>query len=67
MCDHIKPSLRKRPDQLKIHVGTNSLKDSVSQTARTEEIMDLAKSIKKSAPEIDVVISRPLARSDILL
>ena len=28
MRDHIKPILRKKPDQLIIHVGTNSLRDS---------------------------------------
>ena len=32
MRDHIKPIIRKKPDQLIIHVGTNSLRDSESPT-----------------------------------
>ncbi|CAB4034407.1 Hypothetical predicted protein, partial [Paramuricea clavata] len=44
MYDYIKPVLRKKPDQVIIHVGTNSLRESESPTSCAEEIVELAKS-----------------------
>ena len=64
MRDHIKPIIRKKPDQLIIHVGTNSLRDSESPTACSEEIIDLVSWAKSAAPGTEVVLSSLTARSD---
>ena len=64
MRDHIKPIIRKKPDQLTIHVGTNSLRDSESPTACSEEIIDLVSWAKSAAPGTEVVLSSLTARSD---
>ena len=42
MRDHIKPTLRKNPDAIVIHVGTNSLRSSTSVPDCAEEIANLA-------------------------
>ncbi|XP_068680373.1 uncharacterized protein [Montipora foliosa] len=64
LCDHVKPILRKKPDRLIIHVGTNSLRESSSPTACAQEIIELARSAKNSSPDTDIVISNLIARSD---
>jgi len=64
MRDHIKPVKRKKPDQLIIHVGTNSLRDSESPTACSEEIIDLISWTKSAATGTEVVSSSLTASSD---
>ena len=65
MRDRIKPILRKKPDQLIIHIGTNSLRDSESPSACCNEIINLVSSmIKRDATNTDVVLSSLTARSD---
>ena len=54
MHDHIKPILRKKPDQLIIHFGTNSLRESESPSACSDEIINLVSSIKRDATDTDV-------------
>ena len=51
MRDHIKPTLRKNPDAIVIHVGTNSLRSSASVRDCAEEIANLATMIgNESSP-----------------
>ena len=64
MRDHIKPIFRKKPNQLIIHVGTNSLRESESPSACSDEIINLVSSIKRDATDTDVVLSSLTARSD---
>ena len=64
MRDLIKPIIRKKPDQLIIHVGTNSLRDSESPTACADEIIDLISWTKSASPETEVVLSSLTARTD---
>ena len=64
MRNHIKPILRKKPDQLIIHIGTNSLRDSESPSACCNEIINLVSSIKRDATNTDVVLSNLTARYD---
>ena len=64
MCDHIKPILRRKPDQQIIHVGANSLRDSESPSACCNEIINHVSSIKRDATNTDVVLSSLTARSD---
>ena len=42
MRDHIKPVLRRNPDAIVMHVGTNSLRSSASVRDCAEEIVNLA-------------------------
>ena len=62
--DHIKPILRKKPDQLIIHVGTNSVRDYENPSTCCNEIINLVSSIKRDATNTDVVLSSLIARSD---
>ena len=62
--DHIKPIIRKKPDQLIIHVGTNSVRDSESPTPCSEEIIHLISWTKSAAPGTEVVLSTLTAHSD---
>ena len=64
MRDHIKPIIRKNPEQLIVHVGTDSLRGSENPTACAEEIIDLTRWIKSAAPESEVALSSLTARSD---
>ena len=63
MRDHIKPILRRNPDAIVMHVGTNSLRSSASVRDCAEEIVKLATmfSNKSSA---DLAISGIIPRSD---
>ena len=42
MADYIKPILRKNPQKLVLHVGTNSLKGRETSTRFAQEIVSLA-------------------------
>ena len=64
MTDYIKPILRKKPDKLIIHVGTNCLKSRENSERCAEEIIKLGESVKKSIPETEVAISSLITRSD---
>lgn len=63
MRDHIKPLLRKNPDEIVIHVGTNSLRSCTSVRGCAEEIVDLASMIS-SESSAKVAVSGLVARSD---
>ena len=63
MRDHIKPILRKNPDAIVIHVGTNSLRSSASVRDCAEEIVNLATMISNES-SADLAISGIIPRSD---
>ena len=63
MKDYIKPILRKNsPDEMILHVGTNSLRTCTSERSCAEEIIDLASAVEQS--EVKVTISAIICRSD---
>ena len=64
MFDYISPTINRKPDQLIVHVGTNSLRDSSNPTECAGEIIDLANSIKDSLPTTELVLSALITRSD---
>ena len=64
MFDYIKPTINRKPDQLIVHVGTNSLRDSSNPTTCASEIIDLADSIKDALPTTELVLSTLITRSD---
>ena len=64
MRDHVKPLLRKNPDRIILHVGTNSLRESATPRSCAEEILNLVREIQVTAPEIEVAVSSLIDRSD---
>ena len=63
MRDHIKPVLRRNPDAIVMHVGTNSLRSSASVRDCAEEIVNLVTMISKES-SADLAISGIIPRSD---
>ena len=63
MRDHIKPILRRNPDAIVMHVGTNSLRSSASVRDCAEEIVNLATMISNES-WADLAISGIIPRSD---
>ena len=64
MNDYIKPILRKKPDKLILHIGTNSLKGRETPSHCAEEIKTLTETISKSLPHTELAISSLITRLD---
>ena len=64
MEDYIKPILRKKPDKLVIHVGTNSLREKETPEKCADEISSLAKLVLSSSPKTIVALSSIITRTD---
>jgi len=47
MADHTRPLVRRRPDSIIIHVGTNSLRSATSSRECADEIVDLARLVEQ--------------------
>ena len=62
MKDYINPSIKRKPDNIILHCGTNNLSKGKSVEDTANEIIDLALSIKTS--ENEVVISSIISRAD---
>ena len=60
---HIIPILKRKPDHIIIHVGTN---DAVSKTSRQilDDLLQLKNEILKTLPNCNVIISKPTMRVD---
>ena len=64
MGDYLKPVIRKKPDKLVIHVGTNSLRESETPEKCASEIANLAKQVNDACPQTAVALSSIINRSD---
>ena len=64
MNDYIKPILRRKPDKLILHIGTNSLKGRETPSHCAEEIKTLTETISKSLPHTELAISSLITRLD---
>ena len=62
MADHIRPIVRRKPDSIIIHVGTNSLRNSNSSRECADEIVDIGRMVDQEG--ISVAISSLTARAD---
>ena len=62
MEDYLKPILRKEPNKVILHVGTNDLKHLSAK--RVAGIANLATQIEEDSPATSIVISSILPRSD---
>ncbi|PFX17605.1 hypothetical protein AWC38_SpisGene18061 [Stylophora pistillata] len=63
MHDFIKPLLRKKPDEIILHVETNSLRSCDTPRACAEEIIDLAAMVSCKSPA-KIALSSLVCRSD---
>lgn len=63
MHDFIKPLLRKNPDEIILHVGTNSLRSCDTPRACADEIIDLATMVSCESPA-KIALSSLVCRSD---
>ena len=63
MEDFVKPLLRKKPDNVVLHIGTNDL-NTQEPRLRVEGIVNLALQIEGDAPETNLAISGLIARAD---
>ena len=61
MEDFVKPLLRKKPDNVVPHIGTNNL-NTQEPRLTAEGIVNLALQIKGDAPETNLAISGLIAR-----
>ena len=63
MEDYLKPLLRKEPDEVILHVGTNNIRDESSRSV-AEGIINLVTQVQQDFPSTRLVISPLLPRSD---
>ena len=63
MKDFVKPLLRKKPDNVVLHIGTNDL-NTREPRLTAEGIVNLALQIEGDAPETKLAISGLIARAD---
>ncbi len=63
MKDYLKPLIRKKPDEIILHVGTNHVKDnSKSAEVIATGILNLGNQIKDHLPQTKVSISNIIVR-----
>ena len=65
MFDYIKPTIKRHPEEIVLHVGTNDLKNSDSRKVE-ERIVDLGNCIEAESPETKVTISNLLPRTEVV-
>ena len=63
MSDYIMPSLRRKPEEVILHVGTNNLKFSEPREI-AEGIVNLGLKIQNHSPDCKITISSLISRSD---
>ena len=63
MYDYIAPVLKKKPDNVILHVSTNDAPDKSAKTI-FDEIRNLKSHIEKEVPKVKVAISCPILRTD---
>ena len=63
MSDFAKPSLRRTPDEIILHIGTNNFStDEPRQLG--EKIVDLARFIEQESPSTKLAVSGLIVRKD---
>jgi hypothetical protein len=64
MEDYFKPVVRKEPENIILHVGTNDLNKSASQDQIAQGIINLGIQINQDSPQTSITISEILPRTD---
>ena len=62
MADYVRPTMKRSPDLILLHAGTNNLRSEEPAKCIAENLMKLALNMK--GDENDVMISSLIARSD---
>ena len=62
ILDHIKPSLRKAPEQIIIHAGTNDISNSTNYLKNVKKIVKL---VKETCKDTKLSFSSVICRTDI--
>ena len=56
MKDHMKPSMREKPDHTILHVGTNDLNSDSPSDLIAKSIVDLALNLKNNSQNVSISI-----------
>ena len=56
MKDHMKPSMREKPDHTILHVGTNDLNSNSPSDLIAKSIVDLALNLKNNSQNVSISI-----------
>ena len=65
MSDYMKPILRKKPEKVVLHIGTNNLRKGDAKSV-ADGIINLAQSIEQQCPDTEIIISGIISRSDVI-
>ena len=58
---HVKPTIRKKPSKMIIHIGTNDLTNKIDTIPNMEKIVTL---IQKESPKTEIALSNIIIRTD---
>ena len=61
IVDHMKPAIRRKPDTLIVHTGTNDITSDTGTQKFLDEAVNL---LKTESPQTEFVISLPTIRTD---
>lgn len=64
MEDYLKPLIRKEPDELIIHIGTNNIKGNETPRMVAEHVVNLGLQIQQNSPKTKVTVSELTVRKD---
>lgn len=64
MQDYLKPLLRREPQQIILHVGTNDIKSDKSPDSLVQGIVNLVTQVHNTSPHTKVAISALTIRKD---
>ena len=62
MLDYVRPTMKRSPDLIVLHAGTNNLRDGEPAKTIAEKVMKLSLEMKNEAN--DVMVSGFIVRSD---
>ena len=65
MSDYMKPILRKKPEKVILHIGTNNLRKGDAKSV-ADGIINLAQSIEQQCPDTEIIVSGIISRSDVI-
>ena len=61
ICDHVKPEIRKNPDVIIVHAGSNDLTNNIKSLENYKRILDL---VRSKLPNCKLAISNVTTRKD---
>jgi len=64
--DYINPILRRKPDNIILHIGTNNLKKDIPNEI-ADKIVEIAEIIEENLPDCKIAISELITRSESLI